>query len=181
MKNYKTVLFFVFIFLYVAGLLFGSFSQVGTENQKGMYEYLEKAVSGYDVSISDSIKQILEDNVKTLVLLVAGGILLLGPFIMAIMLVVKGYTAGFAITAMLRLFGAKGLVFCGANFLSTAILIPAIAWFSVSSCDNILANRYDKSLFLKNFFKYIVIMLPILLLDGIIRGVLSSILLRFAS
>jgi len=177
MKNYKTILFFVFIILYVAGLIFGSLSQVGTDNQKGMYEYLEGAVYGYNVKIIDSIKQVLEDNVKILVLLVAGGILMFGPFVLAVMLVVKGYTAGFAITAMLRLFGARGLIYCGANFLSTAIIIPTIAWFSVASCENILANRYDKGLFLKTFFKKIIIVIPILLLEGIIRGLLSSVLL----
>lgn len=178
MKNFKIVVFFVFIALYVLGLSVGSISLVGNKNQEEMYEYLDGAVSGYNVSTGESIKQILEDNLKTFVILVAGGIFLLGPVIMGVLLVIKGYTTGFAITAMLRLFGMRGLAFCIANLLSCAILIPALSWYSCASIANIINNKQDKRVFIKQFFVFLVIMLPILFLDGVLRGFLSAFLMK---
>lgn len=180
MKNFKTVVFFVFIALYTLGIFVGSVSLVGNKNQVEMYEYLEGAVSGYNVPIGESIKQILEDNLKTFVILVAGGMFLLGPVVMAVFMVVKGYTTGFAITAVLRLFGMRGFAFCVANLISCAIIIPAISWYSCTSLSNIINNKQDKSIFMKQFFVRLLIMIPILLIDGVFRGFLSSILLKLA-
>ncbi len=180
MKKFKLVVFFVFIALYVIGTLIGSVSLVGNKNQVEMYEYLEGAVSEYNVQTWESIKQILEGNLKTFALLVFGGMFLLGPVVMAGVMVIKGYTTGFAITAMLRLFGMRGLTFCIANLLSCAIIIPAIAWYSCEAITNILNNRYEKNTFMKCFLVRLLVMIPILLIDGVLRGFLSSILMKLA-
>ncbi len=180
MKRFKLVVFFVFIALYVIGLSVGSVSQVGNKNQGEMYEYLEGAVSEYNVTVGESIKQILQDNIKTLVLLALGGVFLLGPVVMVVLVVIKGYTTGFAITAMLRLFGFRGITFCLANLLSCAIIIPALSWYSCAVVTNILDNRYEKKTFFKCFFVLILVMVPILLMEGVIRGFLSALLMKLA-
>lgn len=180
MKKFRMAVFFAFIALYVIGLSVGSVSQVGNKNQGEMYEYLEGAVSEYNVTVGESVRQIIKGNLKTLVLLTLGGIFLLGPVVMVVLVAIKGYATGFAITAMLRLFGIRGITFCIANLLSCAIIIPALSWYSCAVVTNILENRYEKKTFFKCFFLMILVMVPVLLIDGVVRGVLSAVLMKYA-
>ena len=181
MKNFKVILFLIFILLYSVGIVAGCIGQVGTENQRDMYEYLEGAVSGYDTSTSESIKAVLSDNIKVFGLLAVGGLFLLGPLVLSCVVLMKGYSTGFAITTILRLFGMRGFLFCGANILSSAIIIPAMAWYSCQAIFNILNNRYERKDFIKRYILLIIIMIPVFLSDSVLRGLLSSILIKFAS
>ena len=181
MIKFKKITFIVFVALYSIGVCVGCIRQTRTDNQRDMYEYLESAVSGYNVPIGESIKSILENNLKLMAFLVAGGLFLVGPIILAGVMLSKGYAAGFAITSILRLFGMRGLLFCIANLVSVAIIIPAISWYSCVSLVNILNNRNDRKEFLKRFFLLFAIMIPVVLVDGVVRGFLSAILMNFAS
>ena len=181
MKNFKVILFLIFILLYSVGIVAGCIGQVGTENQRDMYEYLEGAVSGYDTSANESIKAVFSESIKIMGLIAIGGFFLLGPLILCFVMLMKGYATGFAITTILRLFGMRGLLFCGANLVSSAIIIPAIAWYSCQATSNILNNRYERKDFIKRYILLIVIMIPVFLADSVLRGLLSSILIKFAS
>lgn len=180
MKNLKSIIFIAFLILYAIGVGIGCARQIGAENQAGMYEYLEGAVSGYDVSVKESIKSILHDNIKVLGLAFVGGFFLIGPILLAVIMFLKGYMAGFAITSVLRFFGISGWIFCGANLVSAAIVIPALAWYSCMCVGNIVNNRYDRREFVKRFAVIFIVILLVLLLDSILKGFLSSILLKNA-
>lgn len=180
-KNLKNILFLAFILLYTVGVCIGCMMQISVRNQGNMYEYLESAMSGYDVTALESIKTILWDNLKIFGLLAIGGFFLAGPLVLAGVMLMKGYTAGFAITAVLRFYGMRGIIFCGANLVSAAIVIPAVCWYSCASSTNILKNRHDRKEFLKRFFLLLAAILPILCVDGILKGILSPFLIKFAS
>lgn len=179
MKNFKAVIFFVFLFLYGTGVLIGSIRQVSAPNQNVMYEYLEGAVSGYDVTSQESFKSVLKDNIKLFFCLLVGGFFVVGPVILGVIILVKGYSVGFAITAMLRLFGVRGLICCISNLISAVILIPAICWYSCKAVENIKDIRYDRREFLKRLAILLIVIFIVLLIDSGIRGYLSAILMKF--
>lgn len=180
MKNIKGIIFLVFLLLYGIGVCTGSASQVSTPNQSSMYEYLEGAVSGYDVTTAESFKSILKDNLKLFLCLMAGGFFVIGPVVLGAVMLVKGYSAGFAITTVLRFFGVRGLIFCMANLISAVILVPALCWYSYKSVENIKEMRHDRREFLRRLFLLLVVILIVLLIDSVIRGYLSAILMKFA-
>ena len=180
MKNIKGIIFLVFLLLYGIGVCTGSASQVSTPNQSSMYEYLERAVSGYDVTTAESFKSILKDNLKLFLCLMAGGFFVIGPVVLGAVMLVKGYSAGFAITTVLRFFGVRGLIFCMANIISAVILVPALCWYSYKSVENIKEMRHDRREFLRRLFLLLVVILIVLLIDSVIRGYLSAILMKFA-
>lgn len=177
----KKVLIVIFIILYALGLIFGCMGQVTTKNQNEMYSYLESSISNYDVPFAEGIKSIMIENLKVFAVLFIGGLFVIGPIFLAGLIFIKGYTAGFALTSVLRLFGIKGMFICTANIMSAAIILPAICWYSGMSCINIINNRYDRKLFLKKFFMLMAIMLPIVLADGFLRGSLSSLLIQIGT
>ena len=179
MRKFKGIFFLIFLLLYVIGVCIGSGRLILVDNQSGMYEYLEGAVSGYSVTVTESIKSILEDNMKLFLCLLVGGFFLIGPLILCAVMVIKGYFAGFAITAVLRLFGIRGLLFCTANLISAIIIVPALCWYSCKSVENIKEMRYDRREFLKRFFVLSLVILAGLVIDGVIRGYLSAILMKF--
>ncbi len=181
MKNLKGIIFLVFLLLYGIGVCIGSTRQVLTPNQSGMYEYLEGAVLGYDVPASESVKSILKDNMKLFFCLLVGGFFLVGPVVLGAVMLIKGYSTGFAITAVLRLFGIRGLIFCMANLISAIIIVPALCWYSCKTVENIKEMRYDRREFLKRFFLLLIVIFIVLIIDSGIRGYLSAILMKLAA
>ncbi len=180
MKNFKVVVFLVFLLLYGIGVCIGSARQVTTPNQSDMYEYLEGAVSGYDVTALESFKSILKDNMKLFFCLLIGGFFVVGPVILSAVMLIKGYSTGFAITAVLRLFGIRGLIFCMANLISAVIIVPALCWYSCKTVENIKEMRYERREFLKRLLLLLTVIFVVLLVDSGIRGYLSAILMKFA-
>lgn len=170
----------IFLLLYFVGVCIGCVREIGVENQGEMYEYLEASVTDYNVTASDSIKSIFKDNMKIFCFLFLGGLFLPGSVLLGGVMLVKGYTAGFAITAMLRLFGMKGLIFCGANLVSAAILVPALSWYSGASFENLIRKREDRNTFLKKYTVMLLCIFLILIFDAILRGFLSSMLMKLA-
>lgn len=181
MRNFKGIMFLVFLLLYAVGVCIGSTRQVLVDNQSGMYEYLEGAVSGYDIQASESIKSILKDNMKLFLCLLVGGFFVVGPVVLGAVMVIKGYSAGFAITAVLRLFGMRGLIFCMANIISAIIVVPAMCWYSCKAVENIKEMRYERNEFLKRFIILAIVMLLILIIDGLTRGYLSAVFMSFGN
>ena len=82
MRKFKGILFLIFLLLYVIGVCMGSAGILLIDNQSGMYEYLENAMTGYSVTAMESIKSILADNMKLFLCLLAGGFFLIGPLIL---------------------------------------------------------------------------------------------------
>ncbi|MBR5809168.1 MAG: stage II sporulation protein M [Clostridia bacterium] len=181
MKNFKAIVFLVFLLLYTVGVCIGSARQVLVANQSGMYEYLEGAVSGYDVSVSESVKSIFKDNIKLFGCLFIGGFFVIGPLVLGAIMIIKGYSTGFAITAVLRLFGIRGLTFCMANLISAIIIVPALCWYSCNAIENIKEIRHERSEFLKRLLLLLLIILLVLIVDSGIRGYLSAILMKFGT
>ncbi|MBQ7985738.1 MAG: hypothetical protein IJ304_00525 [Clostridia bacterium] len=179
MRNFKSVLFLVFLLLYGIGVCIGSARQVLAPNQSGMYEYLENAMSGYDVTTTESVSSIFKDNMKLFLCLAVGGFFLVGPVLLGGVMLVKGYSTGFAITAVLRLFGIYGITFCIANLVSAVIVVPMLCWYSSNTVVNIREMRYDRREFLKRFFVLLAIIFLVVVVDSGVRGFLSAILMKF--
>lgn len=181
MKKKGLVLFLVFILTYIAGLFAGAISEVASDNQAEIYDYLEASVSSYSVPVKSSIKGVFEDNIKIAALILLGGLFKISPVVSGISLFLKGYTSGFASVAALRLFGMGGLLLCVANFMSAVLLVPVIALFSVLFIENQGAKVEDKWLFYKRYLIFAGIILVVFAIDTLFRGILSSVCMKFAS
>lgn len=179
MKRFKRILFIIFFLLYAIGICIGCIKQISSSNQQDMYTYLNSAISGYNTSLTESIKSVLTSNLRLFVFLVAGGIFLIGPVVIAGIVLMEGYSAGFAVISVLRLFGLKGFLYCIANLVSVAVIIPVICWYACSATANIIKNRNDRRQFLKTLVFLIAILFPVILADGILRGLFSSIIMKF--
>ena len=113
--------------------------------------------------------------------LLLGGFFVIGPVMLGAVMVIKGYSTGFAITAVLRLFGMRGLVFCLANLISVIVVVPALCWYSCKTVENIKDMRYDRREFLKRFILLAIVVLLVLIIDSITRGYLSATLMKFGN
>lgn len=181
MKNIKTITFFAVLAIYVCGVFAGSVRQACAENQDEMYSYLESTVAGYNVSLGESIKSVAKDNAEVLVVLLICACFRAGIVGICASAAVKGYSAGFAITAAIRFFGFGGLLFSGASLISAAVLAPSAALFGAFTVYNLTHNRNDGKLFARHYLICAAALFAVLCADGICRGVLSSLLMRFAS
>lgn len=167
--------------MYIIGVAIGSVHQVKTGKQAEMYSYLETAVSEYDAEAADSIKSVARSNAGLLMLAAPGAFFRLGvPGIAAVMLL-KGYAAGFAVTAVLRLYGMRGLLLCGANFISLAILIPALASYGAAVVGNLIYNGKEKKKMLKKAVLLLLFIVLMLALDSILRGTFSAFFIDMAA
>lgn len=180
MKNFKLFLFFLFLVIYAIGVGTGSMKQIKSSNQDEMYAYLESGIGEYDVTAAQSIKSVAADNAKILIVVLLGGLFRLGIIAIAGAIFIKGYTAGFAITAVLRLLGLRGMLLCGANLLSAMLLVPAIAYYGSAAMHNLIENRQDRSVFFKNFLVLAIFAFAIFCVDSLSRGFFSSIFMNLA-
>ncbi len=181
MKNIKLIFLIVFLGIYIAGMGIGSVKQIKDEKQDEMYAYLENAVSDYSVTAAEGMKSVACDNAKILAASLFGGLFIFGPCIVAAVIFFKGYAAGFAITAVLRLYGLRGLTLCGANILSAVILIPALLYYGSASAHNLIYNRREKGIFLKKYLVLVIFLTAILCADSLVRGFFSSIFMKLAA
>ncbi len=181
MQNKKGVTFLIFLLLYGVGVCIGCTRQISVSDQSGMYEYLEQAMSGYNATAMESVKSIFKDNMKLFLCIAIGGFFLIGPVFLGGVMLVKGYSTGFAITAVLRFFGLYGITFCIANLISAGFVVPMLCWYSCNCVLNIKEMRYDRREFLKRFFVLLAIMLVVVIVDSGVRGFLSAMLMKFAS
>ncbi|MDD6736281.1 MAG: hypothetical protein PUE13_08240 [Clostridiales bacterium] len=179
-KNFRTLIFFVFLALYGLGVCIGGVRQVKTNAQTEMYEYLTGAVSGYDATAASSIKSVAKDNAVLLVVLAVSGLCRPLSVLAAAAMAAKGYVTGFSITAILRLCGLKGIFLCTANLLSVMLTVPAVAYFGASSAENLFKNRGDR-IFYKYYLILLIILTAIFCVDSLARGVFSTIFMKFAA
>ena len=179
MRNLKLLLFFIFLGVYALGIAIGGIRQVKSENPD-MYEYLSGAVSEYAPAAVKSIKSVASDNVKLLAVLALGGLFKAGIILIPAAMLLKGYTAGFSITAVIRLYGIKGLILCGANILSVMLLIPSIAYYGSVTSYNLLQNPMTKGEYLKKYFLILIFLTAIFCIDSLLRGFLSSTFMKFS-
>ncbi len=170
----------MFLAIYAIGVGTGCARQIRAEHQEEMYAYLENGIGEYSVTPAQSIKSVAADNAKILAVVLAGGLFRLGVLAIFGAVFIKGYTAGFAITAVLRLFGIKGILLCGANLISAMILVPALAYYGSAAMHNLIENRQDRSRFLKNFLVLAVFVFAIFCVDSLSRGFFSSIFMKMA-
>lgn len=180
MKNIRILLFFLFLGTYVIGVAAGCMGQVKSARQAEMYDYLSSAVTEYNANASKSIKSVAADNIKLFLPAAAGGLFKAGILIIAAVIFIKGYSAGFSVTAVLRLYGIRGIVLCGANFLSILFIIPALAYYGSVSAYGLIWEFEERRQFYKRYFFCIVILALIMLADSFTRGFLSSLFMKFA-
>ncbi len=178
MKNITLLLFFAFLSAYAIGISIGGVRQVRESSQE-MFEYLSGAVSQYTPSSAGSIKSVASDNGWLLLILATAGLFKFGGIAVFGILLMKGYAAGFSITAVLRLYGINGLLLCGANILSVTLLIPAISYFGAAVCGERLKDGISK-IFLKKYFFLLIFMTAIFCIDSVARGFLSSTFMKLS-
>ncbi len=180
MRNKRILFFAIFILVYITGLFAGVVSEIRSDNQAEIYSYLEASVGSYNVPIKSSIRGVFEDNIKMAAVLLLGGLFKISPVISGALLCFKGYTSGFASIASLRLFGIKGLLLCISNFISSMLIIPIIAVFSVLFMENQEEKLDNKWIFYKRYLIFSGIILGIFAIDTVFRGVLSSVCMNVA-
>lgn len=181
MKNYRKIFLAVFFAIYAIGVFSGSFSQVKQGNQQEMYTYLEGAVSSYDAKLYESIIATCRDNLILFVLCAVGVIFKFAVPGIAVAILMRGYSAGFAITAAMRLYGWFGVLLCAANIISLALLIPALSACGCGAIGNIAENRFDKKRFLKRAAFFVFFLIAAFAADSILRGGLSAVFTDFAA
>lgn len=177
----KVILILLLIGMYSAGVGIGSYRQTKAENQDEMYEYLSGAVSEYESKSLESIKSVAKDNAKILVPVLFFGFFKISPIVIAALILLKGYSAGFAITSMLRLYGIKGLLFCGANLISSILLIPALSMYGGFTAHNTIYNCQNRQLFLKKYLILAIFITATFCVDSLARGFFSSIFMKMAA
>ena len=123
MKNFRKLFFAAFFIIYGIGIFSGSMGQVKEDNQQEIYTYLEGAISAYDAKLLESITAIWKGNIGLFILCAAGMLFKIAVPLPAIAILMRGYSAGFAITAAMRLYGFGGIFLSLANIISLAFLI----------------------------------------------------------
>ncbi len=180
MKNTKLIFTIIFTILYAVGIFFGGLGQARSGKQEDMYSYITGATSAYTANTTDSIKSVAVNNLKLLICLLAGGCFVFGPILLSAVIFCKGFSAGFAITAVLRLYGIKGLLLCGANILSALFLIPAILYYGSVASQNVIVGRHEKKYFWKRYLFIALFITAVICADSFARGYLSSVFMRFS-
>lgn len=179
-KKTLIVIFTALTAIYAISVFCGGLSQINSDEQSEMFDYLSKAVSEYTTTLSEGIKSVAAENAFTLAILLLAGLFLPLSVLCIPVIFANGYTAGFSVTAMLRLYGIKGLVFCIPNILSAAFVVPALIFYSAASVRNLRTFKGTKT-----FGKYFVILLifltAVFCVDSVIRGALSTIFMKSAS
>lgn len=178
MKRAKLVIFFLMIFIYTTGIFVGAKREVASSKQAEMYEYLEKSVSEYNMGIKEAIKGVAKENAKSLGLLAVGGLFKPACFLIVAVVLLRGYATGFSVMAALRLYGVKGILLCGANFISVAITVPTIAYYAgVIFCEMFIEKLPQKEIY-KKTASVLFILTAILCTDCLIKGFFTPIFMK---
>ncbi|MDD6213916.1 MAG: hypothetical protein PUB42_01830 [Firmicutes bacterium] len=179
MKNIGRIVFWVMILTYFAGIASGGISQVKSAKQEEMYSYLEGAVADYRTTVSKSVQTACIDNAKLIPFLAAAALFKQGAAIAGTVLFIKGYAAGFSITAVLRLYGIRGVVLCGGNLVSMMILVPVIAYYESLALKIVIKRKEDRWIFAKQYLFILLFLCAALFVDGAVRGLLSALFMSF--
>lgn len=173
MGKRSRIALFLLVFVYVLGLLVGGLYQVSLPAQKEMLEYLENGISDYSGGILSGIKGAFFDNLPELFVMMLTAFLPFGVFVVGGVIAVRGFLAGFAVTSVLRFFGAGGAVLCLGNLLSAGLTVSAYALFGIFILNN---GRYAKGV-KWGFFSFIFLAL-VILADSLIKGAISPLAVR---
>jgi len=173
MGKRTVIVFYLTIVMYVAGVVAGCIYQVKINDQAEMYEYLKNGVSEYSESIITGIKATIKDNFPELLILLVSAYLPFGTYIVGGVLAVRGFLNGFVITAVMRVFGFLGATLCVGNLLSAVITVPCFIGYAGFICSNGEAmGKVRLGIFCLLFLTIV------LFADGIVKGGLSSVILR---
>lgn len=180
MKNKKAFLIIFFV-VYALGILFGCISEVRFENQEEIYAYLQSGVTNYNIGASESISAILRSNIKPFSLCAIGTFCGQALTAFSAVVLMRGYSAGFAVTAALRVYGFSGILLCGANIISLGFFIPILA-FGEKILERKCEKNYDyKRKILGRILFTIIFLGPVFFTDSLIKGGLSALLTDFAA
>ena len=178
MKNLWKSLFILLILFYALGVFIGAVWEVHAPNQSELYDFLSEGIKGYEAQGVSGIKAAATENMKFLLILIAGGTIKFFLWLPFAAMLIKGYFTGFSVMAAMRLYGAKGSLLCLANFISVPAVIPAAAYYgSINIRGMVLGEeKYYKKFFVATFF-----LTAIFCIDALIKGTLSPILVKWAS
>lgn len=178
MKSTKFIIFFLMIFIYIAGVFVGAKRELNSPEQAKMYEYLEKSVSEYNVGVKEAVKSVAKENAKSLALLAIGGFFKPLCFVVALVALSRGYTAGFSIMAILHLYGVKGILLCGANLVSVAITVPTISYYAGIVFSEMFIEKLPQKELYKKVFVILLVLTVILCADCLVKGFLSPLFMK---
>ncbi|MCR4693346.1 MAG: hypothetical protein K5664_05645 [Firmicutes bacterium] len=180
MNNLRKLLFLLMLLIYSSGVLIGAVREIHAQNQSEMYEYLKDGINAYDTASASGVKSAAKENVKILALLAIGS--LAGPlaWIVGVAMFIKGYTGGFSVMAVLRLYGIKGSLLCISSLFSAAILIPAASYYGALNARGLLLKEEKRSYY-KKMFVSTIFLGAIFCADALIKGAASPIFIKWAS
>lgn len=180
MRKLRKLSVLALFLLYIAGIAVGTAREVRLSDEAEMYEYLENGINNYDTATVNGIKSALADNLKFLALLAVGSFFKPLFLLVGISILAKGYLIGFSLMATLRLYGVKGILLCGSNLLSAAILIPSAIYYGGINISGLFAGG-ERAEYYKRIFWATVFLAAIFCADAIIKGTLSPIFIKWAA
>jgi len=178
-KKTLYIIFVLMIFIYGIGVFAGAVREVKVPNQEEIYEYLEKSVSSYEMDIQGSMKSVAMDSIKSMAILAVAGLFRPVFWLIAVVMLMKGYMAGFSVMAALRLYGIKGSLLCTANFISAAISVPAISCYGSVIFNEMFVEKLPQKELVKKTTIILILLLAILCVDCLAKGFLLPIFLKY--
>lgn len=178
-------------------LILGLFVGAGTmfvmeiQNAEDIGTYIKNFVSAYNlqsVNKAEVFKFSVYNNIKILLFMWLSGLWLWLLPVSFIQLGAKGYSLGFSMTAFIRVFGGRGILFAIASMLSQLILfVPAIIVYCVFNTNFALTLKRLKGQrisaavktekYIKNLFALLA-MLAVLLINSLGDAYIMPVILK---
>lgn len=138
--NNNIIEYIIMIIMLLIGITLGTFyvKNIGENGQQEILKYIEdfftKIQSNSSINMNSLLKNSIQNNLISVILLWIAGLSVIGMPILYLIVVFKGFTLGYTISAVISCIGtADGIKFIlSAMLLQNIIIIPSILLLSVS-------------------------------------------------
>jgi len=138
-KRYIRKLVYICFLLFVAGIAVGAVycAFLDDAQNSSVSRYLTQYFGGYaqNVDYITIFKGSLWGYFKSFLIVFLCSFVRPGVIGSAGVVILKGFSSGFSTASFVKLYGIKGLLITGANFLSQIIFIPTLLLFCAASID----------------------------------------------
>jgi len=189
------VLYLVMFICLIVGIVAGAITiKILNDTQKTsiltFFNSFFKVLENNDFNSTEVFKQSLWDNLKTIFIIWATGLIVIGVAVIPVILSIRGFALGFTVGFLVNEFGLKGFLFSLLVVLpQNLFIIPGI--ISISSAGvsfSINRIRRKERLYRNNLisdiinYSFIVLLFAMLVIVGsIIEGYVSPIFMKFVT
>jgi len=190
------VLYLVMFICLIVGIVAGAITiKILNDTQKTsiltFFNSFFKVLENNDFNSTEVFKQSLWDNLKTIFIIWATGLIVIGVAVIPVILSIRGFALGFTVGFLVNEFGLKGFLFSLLVVLpQNLFIIPGIISISsagVSFSINRIRRRKER-LYRNNLisdiinYSFIVLLFAMLVIVGsIIEGYVSPIFMKFVT